>query len=160
MYEYDNVAAEESVASANNAVSALQTVPSDMNRAASLAASVNVSGLEFLKRPDIHYADLYNLVDDIKDIELDNIGISQLETIVKYEGYIKKQQLEAESYLKFENYKLPSDLDYMNLDGLRLEARQKLDKIKPLTIGQASRISGVNPSDISILILLLKKLEK
>ena len=62
--------------------------------------------------------------------------------------------------LKFENYKLPNDLDYMNLDGLRLEARQKLDKIKPLTIGQASRISGVNPSDISILILLLKKLEK
>ena len=119
-----------------------------------------VSGLEFLKRPDIHYVDLYNLVDDIKDIELDNIGISQLETIVKYEGYIKKQQLEAESYLKFENYKLPNDLDYMNLDGLRLEARQKLDKIKPLTIGQASRISGVNPSDISILILLLKKLEK
>ena len=94
---------------------------------------------------------------DGKDIELDYTGVVQLETSIKYEGYIRKQQLEAESYLKFESYKLPEDFDYMSLEGLRIEARQKLNAVKPLTIGQASRISGVNPSDISILILLLKK---
>ncbi|MCQ3035278.1 MAG: tRNA uridine-5-carboxymethylaminomethyl(34) synthesis enzyme MnmG [Bacilli bacterium] len=116
-----------------------------------------VTGAEFLKRPDIKYEDVYNLIDDLKDIKLDYAGVVQLETSIKYEGYIKRQQIEADSYLKFENYKLPSDLDYMNLEGMRMEARQKLNDVKPLTVGQASRVSGVNPSDISILILLLKK---
>lgn len=116
-----------------------------------------VTGAEFLKRPDIKYEDVYNLIDELKEIELDYAGVVQLETSIKYEGYIKRQQIEADSYLKFENYKLPQDLDYMGLEGMRMEARQKLDAVKPLTVGQASRISGVNPSDISVLILLLKK---
>ena len=116
-----------------------------------------VTGAEFLKRPDIKYEDVYNLIDELKDVELDYAGIVQLETSIKYDGYIKRQQIEADSYLKFENYKLPQDMDYLSLEGMRMEARQKLDAVKPLTVGQASRISGVNPSDISILILLLKK---
>ena len=116
-----------------------------------------VSGLEFLKRPQIHVEDVFALIDELKDIKLDYIGMTQLEITVKYEGYIKREEDEAKSFSKFEDYKLPNDIDYLNMDGLALEARQKLDKIRPLTIGQAGRISGVNPSDISILILHLKR---
>ena len=117
-----------------------------------------VSGLEFLKRPEIHYQNVVDLIDEVKDIELDYIGVMQLEISVKFEGYIKREENEANSFSKFEDYKLPDDIDYLNMHGLALEARQKLDKIRPLTVGQASRISGVNPSDISMLILNIKKM--
>lgn len=116
-----------------------------------------VSGIEFLKRPEIHVEDVFALIDELNDIKLDHIGLTQLEITVKYEGYIKREEDEAKSFAKFEEYKLPEGIDYLNMDGLALEARQKLDKIRPLTVGQAARISGVNPSDISILILQLKR---
>ena len=122
--------------------------------------SCGVTGIELFKRPEIHYNHMCDLVPELKAIELDYIGVAQLEVNIKYEGYIKREQLEADSFAKFESYELPSDLDYLNMHGLALEARQKLDKIRPITIGQAGRISGVNPSDISILILNLKKKEK
>ena len=70
---------------------------------------------------------------------------------------IEKQKRDAKNMIKLESMKIPEDLDFMNMDGLAIEARQKFTKIRPLTIGQASRISGVNPSDISILIMNLKK---
>jgi len=119
-----------------------------------------VSGLEFLKRPEIHYENVYDLVPEIRDIKLDYIGVMQLEVSVKFEGYIKRETLEAESFSKFEDYLLPEGIDYLNMDGLALEARQKLDKIRPATIGQAGRISGINPTDISVLILNLKRMKK
>ena len=119
-----------------------------------------VSGLEFLKRPEIHYQNVYDLIPEVRDIELDYIGVAQLEVSVKFEGYIKREQLEANSFAKFENYKLPEDIDYLNMDGLAIEARQKLDKIRPTTVGQAGRISGINPTDISVLILNLKRAKK
>ena len=119
--------------------------------------SCGVSCLELLKRPNVKYEHLQYLLDDLKDIELDYIGVSQLEVSVKYDGYIKREKDEALSFEKYENYLLPNDIDYLSIDQIALEARQKLDKIRPLTIGQAGRISGVNPSDISILILQLKK---
>ena len=119
-----------------------------------------VSGIEFLKRPEIHYKNIYDLIPEIRDIELDYIGISQLEISVKFEGYIKREENEANSFSKFEDYKLPEDIDYLNMNGLALEARQKLDKIRPSTIGQAGRISGINPTDISVLILNLKRTNK
>ena len=115
---------------------------------------------EFLKRPGVKYQNVYDLIPALHEINLDFIGISQVEIMVKYEGYIKREEKEALSFSKYESVKLPSDLDYMSMDGLALEARQKLDKIRPINIGQAGRISGVNPSDISILILNLKKLGK
>ena len=116
-----------------------------------------VSGIEFLRRPGVHYEDCYALIDELHDIDLDFIGISQLEVSVKFEGYIKREQEEANSFAKFENYLIPKDVDYLNMNGLALEARSKLDAIRPLTVGQASRISGVNPTDISVLILNIKK---
>ncbi len=119
--------------------------------------TAGVSGAEFLKRQNVKYQNVYDLIEELHEIPLDYIGVSQLEIMVKYEGYIKREQKEANSFDKFDNYKIPNDIDYLSMHGLALEARQKLDKVKPLTIGQASRISGVNPSDISVLILNIKK---
>ena len=116
-----------------------------------------VSGLEFLKRPEIHYEHICDLIPEIKEIPLDFVGVAQLEISVKYEGYIKRELSEANSFAKFEDYEIPEGIDYLNMHGLALEARQKLDKIRPRTVGQAGRISGINPADISILILNLKR---
>lgn len=119
--------------------------------------SSGVSGIEFLRRPNVHYEHCYDLIEELRDINLDYIGINQLEVSVKFEGYIKREEEEARSFAKFEEYLIDKDIDYLHMHGLALEARSKLDKIRPLTIGQASRISGVNPTDISVLILNLKK---
>ena len=81
----------------------------------------------------------------------------QIEVAVKYSGYIRNQENEAIKLQKLENLLIPNDIDYLNMHGLALEARQKLDKIRPINLGQASRISGVNPSDITILSLNLNR---
>ena len=86
--------------------------------------------------------------------------IEDIEILVKYEGYIKKQKKDAEKLKKLDSFILPKNIDYLNMDGLALEARQKLDLIRPQSIGQASRISGINPSDITILNLYLNKHKK
>ena len=76
-----------------------------------------------------------------------------METEIKYEGYITRQQAQVNEMLRLENKYIPSDIDYNNVYGLRLEAIEKLNKIKPSNIGQASRISGVSPSDIQVLMI-------
>ena len=80
-----------------------------------------------------------------------------MEFAVKYEGYIKKEELEVQKLLKLEEKQIPQDIDYDNVKNLASEAKQKLKLVKPLTLAQASRISGVNPVDISILAIYLKK---
>ena len=110
-----------------------------------------------MKRPKISYSLIKEFVPQLNELNLSKIAITQLEIIVKYEGYIKKDERTALNASKAENITLDKDIDYLNMDGLALEARQKLDKIRPLTIGQASRISGINPSDIAILIMYTKK---
>lgn len=114
-------------------------------------------GIELLKRPEFHYVDLLPLMDGLSDFGLNEDAILSLETKVKFEGYIVKQKKDAENLLKQESILLPADLDYLHMDGLRLEARQKLDAVRPVSIGQASRISGVNPADVSVLLLTLRK---
>lgn len=116
-----------------------------------------VSGKDLLKRNGVSYHELKNYLNLNSDLELDNLGEFELEVSIKYEGYIESERKEAIKFRKLEDIKLNKDTDYSNMDGLRLEARQKLDAVKPLTIGQASRISGVNPSDISILVMNLRK---
>lgn len=116
-----------------------------------------VKGTDILKRNGVSYHELKKYLPLSDDLNLDNLGEFELEVIVKYQGYIENEKKEALKFRKLENIKLSSDIDYANMSGLRLEARQKLDKVKPGTLGQASRISGVNPSDISVLILNLKK---
>ena len=80
----------------------------------------------------------------------------QVEISIKYDGYIKRQAVQAEQFKKLEKRRIPSDIDYDDIDGLRIEARQKLIKIKPESLGQASRISGVSPADIAVLMIYLK----
>ena len=116
-----------------------------------------ISAIDLLRRPEVSYKEIKKYINEVDDLYLDDEGVFQLETIVKYEGYIEKQKRDAKNMIKLEAMKIPADIDFMNMDGLAIEARQKFTKIKPLTIGQASRISGVNPSDISILIMNLKK---
>ena len=79
-----------------------------------------------------------------------------IETEVKYEGYLSKQNIQIEQSKKQETTQLPDDLDYTKIKGLRIEAQQKLNTVKPLTLGQASRISGVSPADIAVLTVYLK----
>ena len=108
---------------------------------------------ELLRRPEMTYEILGEL--DPKRPALPARVITTVEVTVKYEGYIKRQIAEVERHAKLEVKSLPADLDYMNIKGLRIEAAQKLDKLRPLTVGQASRISGVNPADISVLLIYL-----
>ena len=86
--------------------------------------------------------------------------IEEVEINIKYEGYIKLEESQVEKFKKLENKKLNENIDYEKIKGLRLEARQKLNKIKPLSVGQASRISGVSPADISVLLIYLETLKK
>lgn len=116
-----------------------------------------VSYKDILKRNNVEYSKLKEYMDIPKELELDPYGEKQLSIYVKYEGYIENERKEAEKLRKLESIKLPENLDYSKLDGLALEARQKFNQIQPKNIGQASRISGVNPSDINALILHLKK---
>ena len=108
---------------------------------------------DLLKRPELTYSTLAPL-DKNRPILPPRV-LSTVEVTVKYEGYIKRQIAEVERHAKLEAKTLPADLDYLSIKGLRTEAAQKLSKIKPLTIGQASRISGVNPADVSVLLIYL-----
>lgn len=109
--------------------------------------------IDLLKRPQIDYKCLESL--DTGRPNISESIFSQVETEIKYEGYIKKQIAQVEQMRKLESKKLPTDVDYKTIIGLRLEAQEKLNKVKPLNIGQASRISGVSPADISVLLIWL-----
>lgn len=107
---------------------------------------------QMLRRPEVKYQDLPNKREDLAD-EV----IQQVEIAIKYEGYIDRQELEVEKFKTLEDKQIPAHFDYSTVHSLRTEARQKLTKIRPATLGQASRISGVSPSDIGILMVWLKK---
>ena len=113
--------------------------------------------IDLLKRPELSYSKLKNIDTDRPDIDA-NI-LEQVEIEIKYEGYIKRQLSIVEQVRKLEKNILPSDLDYAKIEGLRLEAREKLNKVRPENIGQASRISGVSPADISVLVIYLSTLK-
>ena len=117
-----------------------------------VSGSVKIS--ELLKRTEITY-------DNIKEFdknrpELDRQVTEEVEIMIKYDGYIKLEEKQVESFKKLERKLLPDNIDYNEIKGLRLEARQKLNKYKPYSIGQASRISGVSPADISVLLIYLQ----
>ena len=145
--------------------------------------ATRVSLADILKRPEMSYNDIVSLgkLADIVygkggeaeegsdgeggfggDIEIPealdrNEIVRQIEIQIKYEGYIDRQYAQVEHMRKLEEKKIPQDIDYSEVRNLRIEARQKLEKIRPESIGQASRISGVSPADISMLMLSLKK---
>ena len=111
-----------------------------------------VSLFELLKRPEVDVSDLVKYLDN----EYDKFVLEQVSLEAKYEGYIKKSMQEVKKMEKAENMKIPSDFDYDSLHNLASEAKQKLKEVRPLTVGQAMRISGVNPADISILTMYLR----
>ena len=114
-----------------------------------------VSMCELLRRPEVKYDDLKIL--DPERPALSSHQKTMMEVQIKYEGYIEKQLRRIEKFKKLENKKIPQDMDYDLIEGLRLEARQKLNDIRPLSIGQASRISGVSPADINVLMIYMEK---
>lgn len=109
--------------------------------------------IELLKRPQIDYRDLIRFDENAPELEHDIID--KLEINIKYDGYIKTQTEKIEQMKRLEEKKLPTDIDYKTISGLRIEAQEKLNKYKPLNIGQAGRISGVNPADVSVLLIWL-----
>ena len=113
---------------------------------------------ELLKRTEITYKSLAEV--DKKRPELDRQVTEEVEIMVKYDGYIEMQKRQVEGFKKLEKKLLPENLDYSTIKGIRLEAQQKLNKYKPYSIGQASRISGVSPADISVLLIYLEQLKK
>ena len=117
-----------------------------------------ISLLELLKRPEITYDDAA-VIDDVRP-KLSAHQKTMMEVQIKYEGYIIKQQQQIEKFKKLEHKKLPPDLDYFSIEGLRIEARQKLDALRPVSVGQASRISGVSPADINVLLIWLEKMRR
>ena len=108
---------------------------------------------DLLKRPEI----TMDFLEKMLELPMDNQTKEELEIQIKYEGYIKKTYKEVEKMKKLEEKQIPSDIDYQKIKNLASEARQKLEKVRPISVGQAARISGVNPADISILSIYLKK---
>lgn len=113
--------------------------------------------IELLKRPELSYEALEGV--DKTRTETDNNVLEQVEIQIKYDGYIKRQLIIIEQVRRLETKHLPDDIDYSSIDGLSLEAREKLGKVRPDNIGQASRISGVSPADISVLVIYLSALK-
>ncbi len=116
--------------------------------------STGIHMCDLIKRPELNYEILAEI--DPGRPELPHDVTEQAEIRLKYDGYIEKQKIQINQFKKLENKKIPADIDYSQIHGLRIEARQKLDKIKPRSLGQASRISGVSPADISVLIIWLE----
>ena len=126
------------------------------NNSSELLTGIRLSDL--LKRTEMNY----NLLKEIDKDRPDNLTLQEqkeVEIQVKYEGYIKLEEGQVERFKKMEDKKLPPDTDYSTIDGLRLEARQKLNKVKPTSVGQASRISGVSPADVTVLLIYLETIK-
>ena len=124
----------------------------EKNESSKITTGVKMSDL--LKRTELDYFKLSEIDEDRPDIERD--AMEEVNISIKYEGYIKLEEAQVEKFKKLENKKLDENIDYNEIKGLRLEARQKLNKIKPISVGQASRISGVSPADISVLLIYLE----
>jgi len=111
-----------------------------------------------LRRPELKYEQVMDMAG--QDISLPPEITEEVEIEIKYEGYIKKQQAQVDRFNKLEDRRIPGNIDYQQVRGLAVEARQKLDSVRPLSVGQASRISGVNPADIAVLLVYLEKTKR
>ena len=109
---------------------------------------------QILKRPEMTY---WKMMEMLGCPAFDEEAVEEMEITVKYEGYIARQEAAVRKAARMENEKLPTDMDYLSLDGISTEARQKMDKIRPLSLGQAARIPGVSPADISVLMVYVKQ---
>lgn len=129
-----------------------------MARRESAEIKGGISLYELVKRPEITYSSLKEIDDEMP--ELDRETTEEVEIMIKYEGYIRRQLQQAEQFKKLENKKVPQGVDFTDIKGLSLEARQKLMNINPANLGQASRISGVSPADVSVLMIYLEQMRR
>jgi tRNA uridine 5-carboxymethylaminomethyl modification enzyme len=126
-----------------------------LESAGSTPLSTGAPMADLLRRPQLSY-DMLSSVDENRPV-LSRRDAETMENEIKYAGYIKKQEDAARKLKKMDDMPLPADLDYKAIPGLRLEAAQKLDAIRPLSLGQAERISGVNPADVTVLVIWLQQ---
>jgi len=117
--------------------------------------NASLTAHEYMRRPEVSYGKMRSLLPELPELAQEEY--QQVEISIRYEGYIKKQQEQVDHMEKLENQLIPEEIEYEKLESLRSEAREKLAKIRPLSLGQASRISGVSPADISVLAIYLKK---
>ena len=140
----------------NEFITPTENVRDFLDKLKSAEINRGISIYELLKRPEITYENIAPL-DSTRPENIDKSVKQEAEILIKYDGYIKKQSIQVQHYKKLEGKLLPEDIDYNNVSGLRIEARQKLTNIRPVSIGQASRISGVSPADISVLLVHLER---
>ena len=138
----------------NTSVGTTEKVLSLLRQFNSTELTSGITLAELIRRPELSYSILAPI--DIKRPDIDDDIAEQINIELKYEGYITRQINQVEQYKKLEKKKIPLDFDYDKVPSLRIEARQKLKKIKPISIGQASRISGVSPADINVLVVFMK----
>lgn len=159
-YEYlcekERLIQEEILRLQNTSVGANKEIQSflEVHNSSTLKTAATLA--ELIARPELNYEIIKEIDKDRKPLE--QSVIEQVNILVKYDGYIKRQLHQVEQYKKMENKKIPVSLDYNDIKSLRLEARQKLISYKPISVGQASRISGVSPADISVLLVYLEQL--
>lgn len=159
--QYDYVCRKEEMISAeiarleNIKVGANREIREFLESKGSTGLKTAASLAELISRPELSYEMLAEIDKDRKPLPVD--VIEQVNINIKYDGYIKRQLKQVEQYKKTEKKKIPPDIDYDAIKSLRLEARQKLKKFKPISVGQASRISGVSPADISVLLVYLEQ---
>jgi tRNA uridine 5-carboxymethylaminomethyl modification enzyme len=139
-----------------------EKVNSFIKRHGSTPVKSGIKLSDLLRRPEITYGALSEIDEGRPEYLKEATGIynravaEQVSVTIKYDGYIKRQMMQVEQFKKLENKKIPQDIDYTAIKGLRIEAMQKLEKIRPHSVGQASRISGVSPADITVLLIYLK----
>lgn len=139
----------------NTTVGSSEAVNEELRKHDSTPLNSGSSLAELIKRPELDYESIKNI--DKKRIDLPKEVTDQVTINIKYDGYIKRQLRQVEQYKKLENKRIPEDIDYNEVNSLRIEAKQKLSQIRPISVGQASRISGVSPADISVLLVYLEQ---
>lgn len=142
----------------NTVVGASKWIQEFLSAHESAPLKTGVTLAELICRPELTYETIADI--DLERMPLPDDVVEQVEIEIKYEGYIERQLKQVEHYKKMEKKKIPADLDYNEVGSLRLEARQKLIAYKPVSVGQASRISGVSPADISVLLVYLESSRK
>ncbi len=153
---------KEAVKNELNRLKEVMIKPNDLNEFLEKNDSTSIhsskSLYELLKRPELNYENLSNI--DINRPELSKDVIFQCENEIRYEGYIIKQLQQVKKFKKMETKMIPEGIDYNDIEGLRLEAREKLIEILPKSLGQASRISGVNPADVNVMYVYIEKIKR
>lgn len=157
LYKKDQIDAEAARLK-NTVVGASKNIQEFLTAHESAPLKTGVTLAELICRPELTYEAIADI--DLERVPLPADVVEQVEIEIKYEGYIERQLKQVEHYKKMEKKKIPADLDYNDVGSLRLEARQKLIAYKPVSVGQASRISGVSPADISVLLVYLENYGK